>query len=404
MADISYEPVKTAYGSTKKLSADEEAIKLYESYVIKHDYYYVYENLGYAHELLGNIDKAIECYSKTYQLNPKSIRPVAFFKKHNLSLPTKTVNTVDPVALIRQTVDKIDELPLKTSYFESDISQQENNFCIARVIGNDLYPRHEIGQSRNNLKFILEHERNFENLKKIWIVNRIFNQDELKKIISLLEDYNQTYLVIPFDKDDYKKILCDEDILPSADYLKARDFLNLTTDEQSLVLNSILRHKNNYLINNNGARNIAISEAKKYAKWVLPWDGNCFLTEQAWCEIVDSVSNKPWFHHFIVPMARVLDNTRLLDGNFIPNPVEEPQIIFRKDTTEVFNTDFCYGRRPKVEMLWHLGVPGKWDEWSDGRWDVKRRPLSQDAYKFALAGWLGGTTLLRKCKTRAGFY
>ena len=31
-------------------------------------------------------------------------------------------------------------------------------FLLIRIVGNDLEPRHRVGQSRDNLAFILEHE------------------------------------------------------------------------------------------------------------------------------------------------------------------------------------------------------------------------------------------------------
>ena len=38
-------------------------------------------------------------------------------------------------------------------------------------------------------------------------------------------------------------------------------------------------------MNNNGARNAALREGRRRAKWVLPWDGNCFVTEEGWAEL-----------------------------------------------------------------------------------------------------------------------
>eukprot|EP00122_Pirum_gemmata_P009298 Pgem_evm1s8591 len=41
-----------------------------------------------------------------------------------------------------------------------------------------------------------------------------------------------------------------------------------------------------------------------------------------------------------------------------------------------------YGRRPKVEMLWRLKVPGPWDRWpqSAGRWEQPTWKISRDGY------------------------
>ena len=72
----------------------------------------------------------------------------------------------------------------------------------------------------------------------------------------------------------------------------------------------------------------------------------------------------------------------------IPEAVEEPQIIFRKDASESFNEDFCYGRRSKVELLWRLGVRGSWDDYRDDAWDQKRLSRSPEANAVGRAGYV----------------
>src|SRR5690625_406541 len=141
-------------------------------------------------------------------------------------------------------------------------------------------------------------------------------------------------------------------------------------------------------MNNNGARNLALREGKKRAKWVLPWDGNCYLTPDAWNQIRQDVTSSPWYTHFVVPMARMLSNDDLINNVAPPDPVEEPQLIFRGDTECYFNEDYCYGRRPKVEFFWGIGIPGKWDRWKDDLWDIPRRSNLVEQQQFGLAGWV----------------
>ena len=43
-------------------------------------------------------------------------------------------------------------------------------FVLFRSIGNDLPPRHEVGQTYRNVKFILENEKDFPGLEKRWCV------------------------------------------------------------------------------------------------------------------------------------------------------------------------------------------------------------------------------------------
>jgi hypothetical protein len=63
-------------------------------------------------------------------------------------------------------------------------------------------------------------------------------------------------------------------------------------DSRSRLEQHIRRRKNIYAINNNGARNTTILLGRNLAKWVLPWDGNCFVTESAWESIVAAVNRQ----------------------------------------------------------------------------------------------------------------
>jgi hypothetical protein len=148
------------------------------------------------------------------------------------------------------------------------------------------------------------------------------------------------------------------------------------------------RYKNNYVMNNNGARNTALEDGRSRAQWVLPWDGNCFVTHDGWQEITEIISTNPDMPYHIVPMARLTNNEELLKGGFRPEAKEEPQIIFHKDSKERFNGEFFYGRRPKVELFWRLGVPGPWDEWRREPWDLDFPAFSSDAGCFSTGGWV----------------
>lgn len=82
----------------------------------------------------------------------------------------------------------------------------------------------------------------------------------------------------------------------------------------------------------------------------MPFDGNCFITTKAFQEIqthLDQHGND--YKYFVIPMARLLNNTELLTNmDERPNTPEEPQIMFRYDAEEVYNLNMRYGRRSKV--------------------------------------------------------
>ncbi|MDM5331667.1 hypothetical protein [Neobacillus sp. CF12] len=277
---------------------------------------------------------------------------------------------------------------LKEDYVEKGLDKMQNTFVLYRIIGNDLYPRHQKGQTLRNLQFILENESELENCEKRWIVNRIFDKEVEQAIIEILKRYNQEFIHIPFLKEEYKNIELDTSFLPTPSYLESKEYINMNQERRKRILTAIIRNKNKYVMNVNGARNTALRDGRTRAKWILPWDGNCFVTQTAWLQICSDVSSKPHLKYFAVPMTRVLDNTQLLADNFIPVPVEEPQLIFRMDAKEEFNEDFWYGRRDKVELLWRLGISGKWDNWKDDFWDSNRLPRSGEAGQYGFAGWV----------------
>ena len=261
-------------------------------------------------------------------------------------------------------------------------------FVLYRIIGNDLYPRHDAGQSLANLQFILEHESSLEGCEKRWLLNRIRHPDKLDEIISLLQKYGYGYDVIPFDATAFAAVPWDWGVLPSQSFLASRSYRKLLSHQRQGWEIALYRHKNNYLMNNNGARNRALELGRERADWVLPWDGNCFVTPAGWSLLRDKVLRCSASDYFYVPMQRIADNAQLLDPSFEENPQDEPQLVFAASASECFNPAFPYGRRPKVELFWRLGLNGPWDSWPDEPWDQPRRPPLHPRPDCPEAGWV----------------
>jgi hypothetical protein len=321
---------------------------------------------------------------------PAEANPLLHFLRHGRKdgrLPRRAGREAHPVAVMRAAMPQ-DRTRLEAEYRARGLHREPDRFVLHRIIGNDLYPRHERGQTRRNLAFLLEHEPPLRDCKKRWVVNRIVDPGEEAGIIALLERHGQEYLHLRFEPDVYRTIGWDTGLLPSPDFLDSDAFRSRSESQQNRLLTALYRLKNNYVMNNNGARNAALADGRARGKWALPWDGNCFVTASAWDEIRRSVTGTPMLKYFAVPMHRILDNAALLADDFTPDPVEEPQLLFRRDAAETFDPRAPYGRRPKVEMFWRLGIPGKWDEWPDDAWDQPRRPLSVEAGQFGVAGWV----------------
>src|SRR5690554_2498261 len=102
-----------------------------------------------------------------------------------------------------------DREQLKKKYLASSLSHEDDTFLLCRVIGNDLVPRHAKGQSKDNLGYILDNEPELLFCEKYFVINRIIDPDEERKIIDLLESSGAPYFQIKFNFDEYKKIPLD---------------------------------------------------------------------------------------------------------------------------------------------------------------------------------------------------
>lgn len=281
-----------------------------------------------------------------------------------------------------------DTAALRAEYIQRGLHRVPDTFVLYRIIGNDLVPRHAPGQSRRNVKFALENETDFAGCRKLWVINRIIDLAEKERILELLQRHGQDYIDIPFVAEDYRDVDWDFERLPQPGFLHSPDFLKLKDAVKVRVITAIYRHKNRYVMNNNGARNVALNAGRALGKWIMPWDGNCFITDRAWADIRKSVVERPYLKYFVVPMQRMLSNIPLINEDFIPDPIEEPQLIFRSDAAESFDEDLPYGRRPKVELIRRLRMPGKWDAWKGDPWDVPGLDVSPEAGQFGVAGWV----------------
>ncbi|MEP6355857.1 MAG: alginate lyase family protein [Hyphomicrobiales bacterium] len=307
-----------------------------------------------------------------------------FAEKPSVPENLKPIGTISELA---GSLSSIAEPIIKRSV-EQYYSNLSDDFALCRIIGNDLVPRHEDGQTYKNLQFTLEQEPHLTNCKKMWVLNRITSHDTESRLIALLEKHDQQYERIPFDQDRFKRIGFDFQNVPDSSVFFDGTLDNLPSADRDRIIVQTYNSKNNYAMNSNNARNFALELCRSNAKWSLPFDGNCFFTEQGWESLVKKVKKEGHNRYFTVPMERLLDNQQALNVDRVPNLTEEPQIIFRKDASLSFNPIHPYGRRPKVELLVALGVKGPWSKWKLYPYDMEQRRVSNEGHRVGTAGWV----------------
>ncbi len=276
---------------------------------------------------------------------------------------------------------------LRAEYAARGLADEPDRFILCRIIGNDLPPRHAKGSARANVRFILEREPDLADCRKTWLVNRIVDPREEEAVIALLERHRQSYRRIPFRIEKYAQVGWDLDRSGHRGGLLRLAMQGIDVDRAQRQL-PIRTAKNNYVMNNNGARNAALQDGRAAAKWVMPWDGNCFLGEAAWSELREAVLAQPYVKYFIVPMARIASNRAVLNPSYRPQAADEPQILFRRDAELMFDPAYPYGMAPKVELLLRLGVPGPWDNLDLGPKYHATKEAAAHPPCFLFAGWV----------------
>lgn len=275
-------------------------------------------------------------------------------------------------------------------------------YALLRVIGNALSPRHDPTRTLKNLRFILENERldnDASELAKHWVVNRILDTTLLEEIRALLREFNAEFTEIPFDLHAFAqqpyRVVTEDGGVDRVHFEPTGDGVTKVQDEWTSVQqqNEIFDAKSRFAISVNAARNVMLDIGKRMgARWIFPWDQNCFLTNEAWRLIKtdlsyqdrlvaqataaaggDNARQSPQLKYFVTPMDRLIqENDVVLSPSYKADPWAEPQIIFRQDALERFDERFRYGKRDKVALLVRLKIPGPWSEWGWSHWEKLR--------------------------------
>ncbi|MDA9121206.1 hypothetical protein N9J52_04155 [Flavobacteriales bacterium] len=210
---------------------------------------------------------------------------------------------------------------MKTPHSSHSLHEVSTTFCLARIVGNDLPPRHGIGQTYSNLKFILENEAKFEDCINFWVVNRIIDPQQESAILELLNEHNQAFIHLPFEMINYD-------------------------------LSWNLNQKINHAIQLNTARNIAIEKAQTLAKWTMMVDGAICFTKDGWDKTTTEVLSSSETVLKIKVYRLMKNNQEAFEFAEHKYQAEDEQmLVFTPEANIRFDEDIPYGRGEKRELL-----------------------------------------------------
>ncbi|KAI9231293.1 MAG: hypothetical protein BYD32DRAFT_217821 [Podila humilis] len=149
--------------------------------------------------------------------------------------------------------DKDDDGPIGTGHgtgVTKTGALDPESIVLYRILGNDLPPRHRPGQTLSNVRFILEHEPEFNKTRKLWVLNRIVDPQAEASLIQLLNHHRQEYITIPFVEKEYLKQDFRLEDFPEPDFFSSDDYSDFTKVAKLRVLDYTYHDKNNYAMNN----------------------------------------------------------------------------------------------------------------------------------------------------------
>jgi len=196
-----------------------------------------------------------------------------------------------------------------------------HEYCICRVVGNDLPPRHGIGQTLTNLRFILDNEPTFSDTTRLWVVNRIIDPQAETDILALLDERGEAYTHLPFTLEGY-------DMTWEAD------------------------RKLNHIIQLNRARNVAADRAQHLARWTIMADGGIFFTQEGWDIISAGLQPEAASVQKIEVYRLMKANSEALRFDPARYKVEAEQMLaYLPEANVRFDEGITYGKREKKVLL-----------------------------------------------------
>ncbi|CAI6002998.1 unnamed protein product, partial [Closterium sp. NIES-64] len=236
-------------------------------------------------------------------------------------------------------------------------------FFIYRLIGNDMPPLQCAQQLQRNTLYALLHEPPFlEQARRLWVLNHVVNSTALAHLVEAMRAHG----------------VKDEDML-----MRPLNLSLIATLDRSLWTTAVTAQ--------NEARNLMLEHARREgAQWVLTFDGNQFLTAEAWRLIVQAADRheKRGFKVFKVPMYRVHReqsptwlnaSSRFINLRRFAPHLHESQLAFRADAPYRYQPGMAYGQDNKMELLTRVCGSGKFRKKHFRLWQLQAEQAQQQA-------------------------
>ena len=266
-----------------------------------------------------------------------------------------------------------------------DLTSGPPTVTLVRVIGNDLYPRHRHGQALRNLQTILDEESTPQGWTKLFILNRLIDPQAEDQAAAAIRDAGHQVERLSFDAATYQHLRYRPGLFGGINYFKSAHFEGQDPFSQDRQRIWACGEKIRYLMNINGARNVALSCGRIRTDWTFVLDGSCIVPDQVFENLDCDLRASPSVPYLIIPMRRLCIGADLDRADCSPSFREEPQLGFRCDASEQFDPAYPYGVRDKTSLLNRLGVPGPWCAWAPLPWHPEPSDRSRDRYQFKYA-------------------
>ncbi|CAI5535643.1 unnamed protein product [Closterium sp. Naga37s-1] len=278
-------------------------------------------------------------------------------------------------------------------------------FFIYRLIGNDMPPLQCAQQLQRNTLYALQHEPPLlEQARRLWVLNHVVNSTALAHLVAAMRAHGvkdeQDMLMRPLNLsliatlDPSLWTTAVTGPAPTGHMPSHSTHAVILIDPPTPPPSGSPPHgvpPSTPLPAQNEARNLMLEHARREgAQWVLAFDGNQFLTAEAWRLIVQAADRheKRGFKVFKVPMYRVHQeqsptwlnaSSRFLHLRRFAPHLHESQLAFRADAPYRYQPGMAYGQDNKMELLTRVCGSGKFRKKHFRLWQLQAEQAQQQA-------------------------